>query len=824
MSDGIDVRCARHVGRVGALAVALGIGMAAANSLGAGVARADDSASSTGVPATAKSSETSSQTGASEATEPPSKATSSPAVREPTVTHRLESAASADPARDASEPASSQGTRPGARRGINWTPADKRSSAAAQAEQSGSNAKPSTPDAPSETQRPTVAYSAAGSTQPQIKRAEVNVVSTLSSAPVAPAATVAPSVAPGPDAPTAPPVGWALLAWARRPVKDDPMSIAVAQAITVSSGGEVAGEDVGAALDQTANSVAPQQVSNRLAVAALAPDTAPAVAAQAAATPVDSTADLQAKFNALRPGDTLVLDPGTFLYSSSLYIRTSSVSVIGNGTTLESTNPADAAIIIQGSHVTLSNVDLTGPVGLDRVDSTYRTRLVFGGDGVHISDVNIIGGTSAGVYVTGGTNFLIERVNVQDTGADGIQITNGSNNGILNDVSTLRTGDDAIAVVSYQVPLYGTVHDITVSNPVVNGSGQRGLVVVGGQRITFNDINVSNTALAAVFVGSQGLYFSRATDDVRVNGGIVTAGGSGGIPGGAVLIWSTNKGQPVTNVTIENLVLVNTPTSAYFNVGIWADVLRGAPVSNVVFRNIAIQQPSDRSPLPFFVVGAADGSYSMTGFTLNGVAVGDPTPPDTPERQFGDAVITISNRLAIVSNRIVDLWKPLEGAINSGVALVSNVLDAFAWVPFVPLINFELNQAWTAIAGVGDAVTGLAHDLINAGDVFVIETFRGGGLITAGIDAINTTLTTLVARGSQVVQVLADWAQAQLDYFSGLLTPETASMANAASLTGRRVDSSPSSCGLDQTVAGSCLDQPLSMAQVAADRFDYRHL
>ena len=377
---------------------------------------------------------------------------------------------------------------------------------------------------------------------------------------------------------------------------------------------------------------------------------APMALALAAPAASDSTADLQAKFNALRSGDTLILDAGTFNYSSSLYIRTSNVSVIGNGTTLNSTNPASAALIIQASNVNLSNLNLTGPVGLPRVDSTYRTRLVFGADGVHISDVTITGGTSAGVYITGGSNFLMERVTVQDTGADGVQITNGSNNGILNDITTLRTGDDGIAIVSYQFPWYGTVHDITVNNPIVSGGGQRGLVVVGGQGITFNNINVSDTALAGVFVGSQGLFFTQATDGVHVNGGTVTRGGIGGLPGGSVSIWSTNRGQTVSNVLIENLTLVDTPESAFTNVGIWADVWRGAPVSNVVFQNIDIVQARPVFALPFFVVGAAAETYSATGFTINGVAIGDPPPippeiPEPPERLFGTAVIAVSHAI-----------------------------------------------------------------------------------------------------------------------------------------------------------------------------------
>jgi Right handed beta helix region len=686
------------------------------------------------------------------------------------------------------------------RRGTGWTPTKKRGQAALSASSNAGATRAVTLDTPPKDQRAAVAVSAPAPKQPSVQRAEASMTEVAST----------PAVAPGPIAPVDPPVEWALLTLARRPVRDVPHDTPSTLTTAQSVGDDIAGinaDGAGAYTPTTIEYSAPESFTARVANASLATN----MASVTAAVPFDSTADLQARFDALRPGDTLTLDAGTFDYSRSLYIRTSNVSIIGNGTTLNSTNPANAAISILADNVTLSNLNLTGPVGLERVDSTYRTRLVFGGDGVHISDVHITGGTSAGIYVTGGSNFLIERVTIQDTGADGIQITNGSNNGTINDVTTLRTGDDAIAIVSYQLPLYGTVHDITVNNPIVDGSGQRGLVVVGGQRITFNNINVSNTALAGVFIGSQALYFIRATEDVHVNGGIVTEGGSGGAPGGAVLIWSTNRNQPVSNVTIENLTLVNTPRSAYFNVGIWADVVLGAAVRNVVIRNIAIEQPLQSSPVPFFVIGAASDSYSMTGFTVNGVPVGDATPPDTPERQFGDAVISISNVLATVSNRIVDLWDPIKGAIDNGVGFISGVLDAFAWVPFVPLINFELNQAWIAIAGTGDAVTGLAHDLINAGNLFVIETLRGDGLIAATANALSTTLDSIAARGGEAVQVLADWGRAQLDYFIGLVTPGATNASTAPAAQRLVMSYASSTCGVDQPVPGSCFGQPTDL-------------
>jgi Cadherin-like domain/Right handed beta helix region len=674
--------------------------------------------------------------------------------------------------------------------------------------------------------------------QPHIESTEVKVVSAVM------AAVLSPFAAPNPNAPVEPPLAWALLAWARRPLHDwlpslgartlpkpvetnepiedgnvppmapsaadntpvavndgtidvpgnTPSTLTAAQSVSngTDSDGTLAGASISRAPDDAA-------VLNADGTGTLTPaadysgpasftdkveDAAAAVSANVAAVnlaltpPVDSTADLQAKFNALRPGDTLILDSGTFNYSRSLYIRTANVSVIGNSTTLNSTNPASAAIIIQADNVTVSNLNLTAPTNLPRQDSTYRTRLVFGNSGVHIEDVTITGGTSAGMIITGASNFVLERVTIQDTAADGVQINNGSNNGILNDVTTLRTGDDGIAVVSYQLPLYGFVRDITVNNPVVNGSGQRGLVVVGGQRITFNNINVSNTALAGVFVGTQGSFFTRNTDTVHVNGGTVTRGGSGGIASGAVLVWSTNKRQEVSNVLIENLTLVDTPPSALTNIGIWADVRRGEPVTNIVFRNIAIEQALSSTPLAFLVVGQEPGSYTVEGLTLNGEPVDPQSPPvpipPPPFGPFGEAVIAASNAIATVANGIWDIWEPIKGAVDNAVVSISGFLDSIAWVPFVPLINFELNQTWTLVENVGDAITGFAHDMINAGDQFVAEAINGGGLIVATVNAFRNTLYSIGTHSGQAVQAVANWGRAQLDYFFGLVTPGAA--------------------------------------------------
>jgi hypothetical protein len=329
----------------------------------------------------------------------------------------------------------------------------------------------------------------------------------------------------------------------------------------------------------------------------------------------DTTGALQAKFDGLRPGDTLTLDPGTYQHGAMLYINVPGVKINGNGATIEATNPAAAALVIQADNVTLSNVNLVAPVGLPRQDGTSQTMLVFGNNGVTVSGVNITGGSSAGMYIPHASNFRIEGVTIRDTAADGIQLTAGSNTGQLNHVTTERTGDDGIAVVSYVGgPAVGMCHDIVVNSPVVLSNNQaRGLVVAGGERITFNNINVANTSAAGLFVGSQAAFFTGATSGVTVNGGSINGANYTAFPMGAVTVYSGSPGYAVSDVTIAGVTISNTPPTAGQNIGIGT---AGGTLSNINFRNIAIQQGGDLPVLQS--LDTPRGSFTTTGFTLNG--------------------------------------------------------------------------------------------------------------------------------------------------------------------------------------------------------------
>ncbi|MBV9090029.1 MAG: right-handed parallel beta-helix repeat-containing protein [Mycobacteriaceae bacterium] len=338
------------------------------------------------------------------------------------------------------------------------------------------------------------------------------------------------------------------------------------------------------------------------------------------APPGDSTAALQARFDQLKPGETLNLEPGTYQHSGEIYIRVPGVQIDGNGATLQATNDPTSAVWVTADNVTVSNLNLTAPQGGPRQDSTDRSKLVVGANGVTLRDVTITGSSSVGVFIGGAKNFRLDRVTVRDTRADGIQITAGSSDGEINDSTTERTGDDGFAVLGYSEQKLGyhsePCRNITINSPVVHGTTwSRGIVVAGGEDIHIHNISVSNTSLAGVFIAAVGdPFFMQSSNGVEVTGGTVTgANMTPGFPMGAVTVSSDYAGHGVANAVISDLTITDTAPTANGNVTL--EATNGGFLNKVVLRNIHIQQRSD---LPAVHAEAPGHSFALSGFTMNG--------------------------------------------------------------------------------------------------------------------------------------------------------------------------------------------------------------
>ncbi|HUO37387.1 MAG TPA: right-handed parallel beta-helix repeat-containing protein [Mycobacterium sp.] len=337
----------------------------------------------------------------------------------------------------------------------------------------------------------------------------------------------------------------------------------------------------------------------------------------------DDTATLQAMFNNAQPGATLTLDRRVYRHGGVVTIAVPNVHIEGNGATLAATNDLTSAVQIRANGVSVSNLNLTAPMGGPRYSSNDQHKLYVHGDGVRLDGITITGSAAAGVFLDGASNFVLNRVTVRDSRADGIHMTRGSNNGQVNNPLTERTGDDGVAVVSYGPDFVGVneppCRNITIESPVVNATTfAHGLTVRGGENITYRNVHVSGTSGAGVFIDTEAApTFLQSVNGVTVEGGTVTAanttaGGPGGAMG-ALEAYGENPDAVTSNVTFSDLTIVNTSESAPSNIAVVT--ANGGAVSNIVFRNIAIQQ---HSPKPVLFANAPRETYTLSSITLNG--------------------------------------------------------------------------------------------------------------------------------------------------------------------------------------------------------------
>lgn len=332
-------------------------------------------------------------------------------------------------------------------------------------------------------------------------------------------------------------------------------------------------------------------------------------------TPTDSTAALQAQLDAMKPGGSLTLDAKAYAHSGVLHLRVPRVQIDGNGATLQATNDATSAIQIQADGVQLSNLRLTAPAQGPRMSSLDQHKLVVAGNGDTVANVTIDGSAAAGIFVSGAQNFTLRNVDISNTRADGLHMTDGAGPGVVNGVKTGQTGDDAVAVVSYRDAK--PTHDINVSNvSVASTRWGRGISVVGGSNIDVTGFDVASTNAAAVYVATEGSpYFTLPVDDVTIsNGSIRQANQNPDIVHGAILVVAASQSAGIRNVTISNVDISGTSPTAGRNVAIIDD---GGSIGQVAIDQIHI----DSDAVDPFVAQANSGGYQLAGWTIGGKSV-----------------------------------------------------------------------------------------------------------------------------------------------------------------------------------------------------------
>ncbi len=230
---------------------------------------------------------------------------------------------------------------------------------------------------------------------------------------------------------------------------------------------------------------------------------------------------LQHALDALQPGQRLVFAPGRYVVGRSLVVRQPNVVVSGYGATLIATTADDQTVEMRGDGTTLVGFRLTG-TGTTRLTTPESTKIEVTGRGVQVLDNVIDGGAGAGIFVFGGAEVAIVGNEVLSTLADGIHMTHGSHDVLVRGNVVRGTGDDMIAVVSYQAEGVLTRNVLITGNSLEGNPWGRGITVVGGANVTISNNIVRNVQVSAgILVAQEDSNHTYGASDVRIENNVI---------------------------------------------------------------------------------------------------------------------------------------------------------------------------------------------------------------------------------------------------------------------------------------------------------------
>lgn len=335
-----------------------------------------------------------------------------------------------------------------------------------------------------------------------------------------------------------------------------------------------------------------------------------------------TTAALQDAFNALGPGKTLLIADGKiYAHNAVLNLTTNGGKIIGGGE-IRATSEDTSAVIISGDHVKVEDVKFTCPTTTSRGSAINHHKLTLDGcTGSVLRRCTVDGSKAGGIFLNTASQFLVDSCTVLNTRSDGIHATDGSTQGVISNCRTDNTGDDGIAVVSYEV--FGTpCSDIVIHGFEVNDAAARGISVVGGNNIRYFDGRIDGTTAAGIYVACEGTpYFTYGVSDVVIDTVHVSNANTAAPSvdqGGVTVHNGRGAGYSIDRVAISNTSFYNTNASASRQIGLVNT--GGGTMTNILLGRAFFSGTGPSTVLATSGVGSYRADSSVTGILLNPVS------------------------------------------------------------------------------------------------------------------------------------------------------------------------------------------------------------
>jgi hypothetical protein len=251
----------------------------------------------------------------------------------------------------------------------------------------------------------------------------------------------------------------------------------------------------------------------------------------------------------------VIVPKGTCAFGDIIRVDSVALTGYGDDSVLHSLNWRRAAIFMSGASPSVSNMKLTGVAAPSRQAPWEMTRItVFGATDFVIDHVTIEGSPAAGIQTAEQPNRgRITNNVVRNTLSDGIHMTGGASNILVESNLIENSGDDGIAVVSYLKDAV-RVNNITARNNVVrNNRFGRNMSVVGGSQVLYqNNLLQNNLAgLACLYIAQEGGAMpTKGNDTVTAEYNTIQNCGSARTSHGGALIYSDGL-QPNNNIRLR---------------------------------------------------------------------------------------------------------------------------------------------------------------------------------------------------------------------------------------------------------------------------------
>jgi len=164
----------------------------------------------------------------------------------------------------------------------------------------------------------------------------------------------------------------------------------------------------------------------------------------------------------------------------------------------------------------------------------------------------LTGASCVGLYLQAATRGSVRDLIVLDSHADAFHTTGGSSFIDFKRLKARRSHDDMFAVVSYGSQKEGICHHISLSGfDGADSLGGRGLTVVGGEDVIYEDAVLSNVSGFGLYIASEAYpYFTRGVRRVTMRRVAVNKCGAAGLDlGDGILMMGRSgvdsMGQPL---------------------------------------------------------------------------------------------------------------------------------------------------------------------------------------------------------------------------------------------------------------------------------------